>query len=81
MADLTENGSRHSILRLWTAIAVWMTIAIFAGHACTHMVAAGDTWVAMACARLTRLPANYKESTSEFDSTVESIRNLVDEDK
>jgi hypothetical protein len=32
-------------------------------------------------ARLTRLPANYKESTSEFDSTVESIRNLVDEDK
>ncbi|MBE0534255.1 MAG: hypothetical protein IH624_01200 [Phycisphaerae bacterium] len=51
MAELTENGTRHSILRIWTAAALWAMIAIFAGHACTHMVAAGDTWVAMACGR------------------------------
>ncbi len=51
MAELTENGNRQSILRFWTAAAVWAVIAVFAGHACTHMVAAGDTWVAMACGR------------------------------
>ncbi len=29
----------------------WLAMLIFAFHACTHMVAAGDTWVAMACGR------------------------------
>ena len=29
----------------------WLGMLVFAGHACTHMVAAGDTWVAMACGR------------------------------
>jgi len=29
----------------------WVAMLIFAHHACTHMVAAGDTWVAMACGR------------------------------
>jgi hypothetical protein len=29
----------------------WAAMLIFALHACTHMVAAGDTWVAMACGR------------------------------
>jgi len=29
----------------------WAAMLIFAFHACTHMVAAGDTWVAMACGR------------------------------
>ncbi len=29
----------------------WTAMLIFAFHACTHMVAAGDTWVAMACGR------------------------------
>jgi len=29
----------------------WIAMLIFTGHACTHMVAAGDTWVAMACGR------------------------------
>lgn len=29
----------------------WVAMLLFAFHACTHMVAAGDTWVAMACGR------------------------------
>ena len=34
-----------------TVIMLWLAMLIFAGHACTHMVAAGDTWVALACGR------------------------------
>ena len=33
----------------WPMIIGWLAMLIFAFHACTHMVAAGDTWVAMAC--------------------------------
>ncbi len=29
----------------------WLAMLIFTFYACTHMVAAGDTWVAMACGR------------------------------
>jgi len=29
----------------------WTLMLIFAFHSCTHMVGAGDTWVAMACGR------------------------------
>ena len=29
----------------------WLAMLVFTFHACTHMVAAGDTWVAMACGR------------------------------
>lgn len=29
----------------------WFAMLVFAFHACTHMVAAGDTWVALACGR------------------------------
>ena len=32
-------------------ILAWLGMLIFACHACTRMVAAGDTWVAMACGR------------------------------
>jgi hypothetical protein len=35
----------------WPMIIGWAAMLIFAFHACTHMVAAGDTWVAMACGR------------------------------
>ncbi len=35
----------------WPVIIGWAAMIIFALHACTHMVAAGDTWVAMACGR------------------------------
>ncbi len=34
-----------------STIIGWAAMLIFAFHACTHMVAAGDTWVAMACGR------------------------------
>lgn len=32
-------------------LVFWLGIVVFTFHACTHMVAAGDTWVAMACGR------------------------------
>ena len=35
----------------WPMIIGWLAMLIFTIHACTHMVAAGDTWVAMACGR------------------------------
>ncbi len=35
----------------WPMILAWLGMLIFACHASTHMVAAGDTWVAMACGR------------------------------
>ncbi|MDY0356834.1 MAG: hypothetical protein RBR19_13205 [Sedimentisphaerales bacterium] len=41
----------RSTLSRWSAVVGWSAMLIFAFHACTHMVAAGDTWVAMACGR------------------------------
>ncbi|MBN2139068.1 MAG: hypothetical protein JW720_14770 [Sedimentisphaerales bacterium] len=35
----------------WPMIIAWIAMMVFTFHACTHMVAAGDTWVAMACGR------------------------------
>ncbi|MFC1635833.1 hypothetical protein ACFL5Z_13420 [Planctomycetota bacterium] len=35
----------------WPVIIGWAAMIVFALHACSHMVAAGDTWVAMACGR------------------------------
>jgi hypothetical protein len=35
----------------WPMILGWLAMMIFALHASTHMVGAGDTWVAMACGR------------------------------
>ncbi len=35
----------------WPMILGWLAMMIFAFHASTHMVGAGDTWVAMACGR------------------------------
>ncbi len=35
----------------WPMILGWVAMLIFALHASTHMVGAGDTWVAMACGR------------------------------
>jgi hypothetical protein len=35
----------------WPMILGWLAMLIFAIQACTHMVGAGDTWVAMACGR------------------------------
>lgn len=46
---LTTQGC--STIARWSAVVGWSAMLIFAFHACTHMVAAGDTWVAMACGR------------------------------
>jgi len=35
----------------WPMILGWLAMLIFAFHASTHMVGAGDTWVAMTCGR------------------------------
>ena len=35
----------------WLVILGWLAMIIFACHASTHMVGAGDTWVALACGR------------------------------
>ena len=50
MAELTKNGDRHA-LSGWPMIVAWAAMIVFAFHSSTHMVAAGDTWVAMACGR------------------------------
>ena len=42
---------KRGALSGWPMIIAWVGMFIFALHACTHMVAAGDTWVAMACGR------------------------------
>ncbi|OXU14065.1 hypothetical protein [Sedimentisphaera salicampi] len=50
MADeLKANAkpNRHQIV----SILVWLAFFVYAGHCFSHMVAAGDTWVAMACGR------------------------------
>jgi hypothetical protein len=45
------RGQRPDDLRLLSSVLCWLAMLIFTFHACTHMVAAGDTWVAMACGR------------------------------
>jgi len=45
------NQSRNVSLSKWLTIVGWVGMIVFAFHASTHMVAAGDTWVAMACGR------------------------------
>ncbi len=56
-ADDTErpgqllDGRTREAFSGWPMIFGWAAMLIFAFHACTHMVAAGDTWVAMACGR------------------------------
>ncbi len=47
----TEVGSQKSVLCRLSSVLAWLAMLVFAIHACTHMVAAGDTWVAMACGR------------------------------
>jgi len=48
----SEVGSQmSSVLRPLFSVVCWLAMLIFTFHACTHMVAAGDTWVAMACGR------------------------------
>ncbi|MFC1676419.1 hypothetical protein ACFL3G_05080 [Planctomycetota bacterium] len=52
MAETIEaEVKKKSALSGWPMIIGWIAMMIFAFHACTHMVGAGDTWVAMACGR------------------------------
>ncbi|MHC4221959.1 MAG: hypothetical protein ACYST9_06015, partial [Planctomycetota bacterium] len=50
MTEVAELKQR-SALSGWPMILGWAAMLIFTFHACTRMVAAGDTWVAMACGR------------------------------
>ncbi len=50
MDDLLNSKKRYA-LSGWPMIIAWIAMLIFAFHATTHMVGAGDTWVAMACGR------------------------------
>lgn len=50
MAELLELKKR-SVFHGWPMIIFVAGMIVFTIHACTHMVAAGDTWVAMACGR------------------------------
>jgi hypothetical protein len=45
------EATKRSAFSGWPMIIGWLAMLIFTFHACTHMVAAGDTWVAMACGR------------------------------
>ena len=48
MTDLMRN---KRALTGWPMVIGWIAMLIFALQASTHMVGAGDTWVAMACGR------------------------------
>ena len=46
--ELTQN---KQALNGWVMLIFWWAMILFALHASTRMVGAGDTWVAMACGR------------------------------
>ncbi|MHC5060613.1 MAG: hypothetical protein ACYTFK_05970 [Planctomycetota bacterium] len=50
MNEIIDSQKRHAFSG-WPMIILWAGILVFSFHACTHMVAAGDTWVALACGR------------------------------
>ncbi|MBN2594094.1 MAG: hypothetical protein JXA81_11345 [Sedimentisphaerales bacterium] len=51
VSEQPAQAVKHSALSGWPMIIGWLAMLIFTVHACSHMVAAGDTWVAMACGR------------------------------
>ncbi|MCD4831822.1 MAG: hypothetical protein K8R02_08495 [Anaerohalosphaeraceae bacterium] len=48
---LDLNNKHRPALSGWPMLIFWWAMILFALHASTHMVGAGDTWVAMACGR------------------------------
>lgn len=50
MSESVELNNRRP-LSGWPMIVFWVAMIICALHACTRMIGAGDTWVAMACGR------------------------------
>ncbi len=51
ITDLPLEQGGQEAFSGWPMVIGWVAMLLFAFHACTHMVAAGDTWVAMACGR------------------------------
>ncbi|PKL49317.1 MAG: hypothetical protein CVV39_03150 [Planctomycetes bacterium HGW-Planctomycetes-1] len=51
MADELTNLKSKEPMSGWIMLIFWWAMLICATHACTRMVGAGDTWVAMACGR------------------------------
>ncbi|MFH1715866.1 MAG: hypothetical protein ABIF19_00820 [Planctomycetota bacterium] len=51
VSEQTVVAAKRITLSRLCVILGWLAMLIFTFHACTHMVAAGDTWVAMACGR------------------------------
>lgn len=51
IADSSEKNKARPALSGWPMVIGWIAMLIFAAHACTRMVGAGDTWVAMSCGR------------------------------
>jgi hypothetical protein len=49
MTDLLQDKKRA--FAGWPMVIAWVAMLLFALHASTHMVGAGDTWVALACGR------------------------------
>jgi hypothetical protein len=49
--ELRVTSHEHRALSGWPMMLGWLAMIIFALHASTHMVGAGDTWVAMASGR------------------------------
>jgi hypothetical protein len=74
MAKIIDFKNREEINPLaeqqvfsgWPMVIGWAAMLIFAIHACTHMVAAGDTWVAMACGRHYTDMAKIKKTILPF---------------
>lgn len=50
MVELNKTGERRA-LSGWPMLIFWWAMILFALQASTHMVGAGDTWVAMACGK------------------------------
>jgi hypothetical protein len=51
MDEMTDLNRRGAFSGWWPMAVGWAAMLIFACHASTHMVGAGDTWVALACGR------------------------------
>ena len=45
------RGQKSDVRSQMSFVLCFLAMLIFTFHACTHMVAAGDTWVALACGR------------------------------
>ncbi len=50
-AGKSLENERRGAFSGWPMVIGWLAMLTFAFYASTHMVAAGDTWVAMACGR------------------------------